>query len=367
MLNPMGTVERRQPRTSMREWLTLRLAVALLLVSSGSTAHEATPTHGDPAARLSPASGATEYWDVTAHFDGAYRLFARFVITNEGPGKQTAAAMGYVVHPDGHFSEFKNGRQKGGWKLSPDHLRIDVASSSLDLRAPVHQLAIDSNKQGVKIDLQFPASETPVSLPGPSTPAFHTDTLQISAPMEGTIWVRGMPAPVRVHGTTALTHAWMDESESKLVQRRIEFVAATPTLALYLSDITTPAGAHHRWVAVERNGKVVYQSADFELALDQAGAATADRKYPIPGHLLIRNGQIALDIRPQRLLLRTNPLDAIPQPFRSFLSLRSAPQRVWADASFHLQLAAGADGAPVITDGQGVLAVNFLNPLPLPN
>ena len=82
-----------------------------------------------------------------------------------------------------------------------------------------------------------------------------------------------MATPVAVRGTTALTHAWMDDSVADVVQQHIEFVGDTPDLAVYLSDITTPAGAHRRWLALERRGAIVYQSADFELLLDQPRAS----------------------------------------------------------------------------------------------
>ncbi len=353
--------------TRPRKWFTLLSGTALLFAACPSTAGEAAPGRGDPAARLSPAPEATEYWNLTARFDGGYRLFAWFGITNEGPGKRMAGALWYLVHPDGRVSEFRNARGQGRWKLSPDHLRIDVASSSLDLRAPVRRLALDTTSQGAKINLEFPAGETP-AWPAPRSSAkFRSDTLQISAPTEGTIWVRGMPAPVAVRGTTALTHAWMDEGVSHVVQRYIEFVASTPDLTVYLSDITTPAGEHRRWLAVERRGAIGYQTTDFELVLGQRGPATADRKYPVPGRLLVRDGRMTLDIRPGRLLLRTNPLDPVPQPFRFLFSLKVEPQWIWADASFHVALAADGEGAPIATDGRGILGVIFVNPMPLRN
>lgn len=363
---PGGTFVRVPSRRLPRLWVPLASGVALLIGAAVSIAGDATPPRSESAARLSTAPAATEYWDLTARFDGGYRLFERFLITNEGPGAQTAAATGCVVLPDGHVSEFKNGRAKGAWKLSPDRLRIDVASSALDLHAPQRTLVIDSTTQAVKITLHFAAGAPPAAGADPPAPAFRSDTLEIAAPIEGTVFVRGMAAPVTVHGTAALVHVSMDERESSLVRRRIEFVGGTPDLALSLSDIMTPSGTHRRWLALQRRGAIAYQSTDFELALGPAAAATAASKYPVPAQLHIRNGEITLDIRLERLLLRANPLDAVPQPFRFLLSRTSAPQRTWADASFHLRLAAGTD-APVEMDGQGILAVNFLSPVPLSN
>jgi hypothetical protein len=353
-----------------RIWFALLPGVSLWLVLAAARAGDQAAGGGDPAARLSSAPQASELWNFTARFDGGYRLFTWFFITNEGPGERNAAAIWYLVHPDGHLAEFRNGRPKGRWKLSPDRRRIDIASSSLDLRGPPCRLAIDSNSQQVKIDLRFPADERPrwSAAARASASKLQADTLRISTPVEGTIWQHGMSLPVVVRGTAALTHAWMNESLPNVVQRRIEFFADEAEPAFYVSDVTTPSGEHRRWLAVERSGAVGYQSSDFEMTLGRVDLADAERGYPIPRRLLVRDRRIVLDIRAQRLLVRRNPLEAIPQPFRFLFSLKIKPQWVWADASFHLQLAPEAEsaGTPLAADGRGILAVTFVNPLSPP-
>lgn len=339
-------------------------AAALLLAARPSIATDAAPGGGGPAARLSSASAATEYWTLTARFDGGYWLFARLGITNEGPGERTAGAVWYLGFPDGRVAEFRNGRSKNWWKVSPDRLRLDIASSSLDLHAPLGRLALDTTSQGAKINLEFAAGDTPVRPAAPTTSAFQTQMLEIAAPIAGTIWVRGMPAAVPVRGTVALTHAWTEESVAATLQRHIEFVAQMSELAVYLSDITTPAGERRRQLVVERGGAVVDESTDVELTLEPNGLVRGDRNYPLPGRLRVHDSRITLDIQPERLLLRTNPLNGIPQPFRFLFSLKAAPQWVWIDASFHLTLVGTAESPLLETDGRGILAVGFVNPLP---
>jgi hypothetical protein len=343
------------------------LGFALVLVAALSASGEASPQRGDPAARLPEAPGASEYWDVIARLDSGYRVFARFMIANEGLGQQTGVGMGHVVLPDGRVMEFRYARRKGEWKLSADRLRLDIASSTLDLHPPVFQFEIDSNTRGIKVHLHFTTTGSAAWADDFSDARYWTDALQLSAPAEGTFWVRGMREPVAVRGTVALTHAWMNENEAAVARRRIEFFGQAPDVALYVSDLMTPAGLHHHWLVVERKGSVVKKTSDFELTLGAATAATAGGKYPVPGQLLIRESGLTADIRPERLLLRTDPLDGVPQPFRFLLSLKSQPQRMWLESSFQLSLVSGADGAPVEEHGQGTLAVDFLNPLPLPN
>lgn len=339
--------------------LGLLAGLILLLVASISAAEAPAAAARDPAARLSSAPAASEYWNLTASFAGGYRLFARFGITNEGPGERTAGALWYLVHPNGRVSEFRNGRSKSRWTLSPDRLYIDVASSTLDLHGPVRRLELDTTSQGARIDLRFPAADIMLST-APPTGRLRSDTLQTSAPIEGTIWERGMVAPVVVHGTTTLTHVWMDDSLPDVLQRHIEFIGAAQDLTVYLSDFTTPSGESGRSLLLQRGGATVFQSTDVELLIDPSDRKDREGNYPLPGRLLAHAGSVALEVRTQRPLHRTNPLAAVPQPFRFLFSLKIDPRFIWADATFRLTLDA-ADGARD-AEGLGILALIFVNP-----
>jgi hypothetical protein len=348
----------------MRGTWFLLVPWALLFGPGSLRAAAADPPRGDPAPRLSSAPHATEYWEVTAHLDGGYRLFTRIGITNEGPGERTAGAIWYLIHPNGHVSRLTNGRTQGNWKLSHDHLRLDIASTTLDLATPVRRLAIDSTSQRAKIDLRFPADSVPASSPDR---AFEVDTLQLATPVQGTILVRDLPAPIAVRGALALTHAWTADKLPKVVQRQIELMADQPAgVAWYVSDVATPGGDSHRWLVVQRGGKTVHQSADFELLLGRANPGISDEAYAVPGQLMIRDDRIAVDVRLERPLLRANPLELVPQPFRLLFELEIAPQWIWADASFHLSFSGATDDASIEADGHCVVAVNFMNSLRLP-
>jgi hypothetical protein len=65
-----------------------------------------------------------------------------------------------------------------------------------------------------------------------------------------------------------------------------------------------------------------------------------------------------------RLLLENDPMGIIPQPFRWLMSLKSRPHRVWIDTPFEVRVATAPVGTPLLLEGTGVAAYNFLNPLP---
>ncbi len=139
-------------RKSRSRFVLLGCVLALL---SSSAASERGST--SPAARVSKGNSSSEYWDAAALFESGHRVFARFSISNEGPGDDTGYAIGQVVFPDGTVVPFTNGRRKGRWQLSEDGLRMEIGSSVLDLRKPVRKLEVDKNTAGIKLFLRFEA------------------------------------------------------------------------------------------------------------------------------------------------------------------------------------------------------------------
>ncbi|MDH5308130.1 MAG: hypothetical protein OEW02_13190, partial [Myxococcales bacterium] len=93
------------------------LALAWLCAASASAGGLAESV--DPSARLPGGSAASEYWDLVAHFSAGHRVYARFQITNEGPGERNGLAFGHVIFPDGSVTPFQNGRRRDRWTLGP--------------------------------------------------------------------------------------------------------------------------------------------------------------------------------------------------------------------------------------------------------
>ena len=311
------------------------------------------PTLG---ARLSDAAEAMEYWDVAAQLDSGHRLFARFLITNEGPGAHTAAAVGHLVLPDGTVTPIKYGRTRDGWQLSPDRRRLKIASAVLDLSQPLWQVEIDSDTYGFKVRLQLSRAAVPVStepLPG----AYWVDVVT-PTPARGTVWLRGMAAPLTVEGTVALTHTRMERNEADLVQRRAELFARAGDLGVYLADLTLADGRQRGTLIVCDNTGVRYRSDDLPVSLAAPLTAPGDPAYPVPARWQFGRPEAGGTVRLEREWLRWAPLDIVPQPFRFLLSLRAEPQLVWADAELDLDLAAdGASGAAKVRGGHGTALV----------
>jgi hypothetical protein len=333
-------------------------AVAVLLAPLAAMA----VVRGDGLSHLSDGESASEYWDIVAHFDSNHHLFARFLITNEGPGNRTAIATWQLIDPNGKQTEFRNGRRKKRWTLSPGGDRIEIGSSVFDQSGPMHRLEYDSTKRGIRVAFQY-APKGPVAWPRSADDRYPFDLLELTTPVTGTIWLEGMNETASVNGTISITHTWMEESEADLTLRRIDFASTGDGPAVFLSDWTTPSGARERWLVAARDGEVLVQTTDFQLTF-VGPQSTSSEGYPTHIELQISGSGIEGTIQSQSILAEINPLEAIPQPFRFLLSFKLRPHRVWARASFEVRLRSGKDTPETVLKGSGVKTITYTNPLP---
>jgi len=318
---------------------------------------------GDRLSHLGDSDTASEYWDITAHFDSGHHLFTRFLITNEGPGDRTAIATWQLIDPNGKRTEFRNGRRKQRWTLSPKGDRIEIGSSIFDQSAAEHRLEYDSTKRGIRVAFQYsPAG--PVGWPESAADPYPFDLLELGTPVTGTIWLEEMDETASVRGTIAISHTWMEDNEADLALRRIEFSSTDGSEpSIYLTDRMTPSGERERWLVVARNGKLLYQTRDFELELANS-PSDQSREYPTPAELRISGSGLEGVIQIGPRLADINPLEAIPQPFRFLLSFKLRPHRVWARASFMVKLLVGQDTPETVLKGSGIATVTYTNPSP---
>ncbi len=338
------------------------LWLSLLLVATAAASEERI----DATARMSTADSASEYWDLTAIFDTGHRVIGRFLITNEGPGNHSAVAVGHVVLPDGQAVKFRNGRRRARWKLDEKRSRIDIGSSLLDLQGPTRIFEYDNEKRGLKIRFTIEADET-IRRAGAAGPGgYQVDLLDLSARAEGTLWTRGMDAPVALSGRAALTHTWMDESEARLALRRFDFVSLEEGAAVLFYDLTTSGGKRLSWLVIEKAGQILYESEDLEVSLRGVLPQWSEPRYPLPAVLQLHNSELDGRIELGRILVQHEPLEDLPQPLRFLLSFRTRPKRVWTDSPFEVKVNSGSDRSYLRVRGTGIASVTYLNPLPSP-
>lgn len=357
----------KRPRARLRNGhraavLAIPLSLAAAALAAASASQDPATSGVDPAARMAERGSASEYWDLVALLESNYRVFARFMITNRGPGTRTALAIGHLVQPDGTAVPFQNGRRWGRWKLGPEGLRMEIGSSLLDLRGPVRRFEVDKRKKGIQIRLDYPPGQPRAVRRGRGPGDYAVDLLELAEPVEGSVWVAGMAEPLAVRGTIAVTHTWMGERETDLALRRIDVLSLDREAGLFLTEVTAPGGARSTWLIVRDRSQFIFESGDFELWEEPPASPGGDPDYPIPGALKLRGPKVEGEIRMGGVLAQHDPLEALPKPFRLLLSFGMRPRRAWTDALLEVRVDAGADRPALQVRGSGIASVTYLNP-----
>jgi phosphatidylglycerophosphate synthase len=358
--------ERRAGRI-VAPWYTAASPARVLLLGLALLAVPATALAAEPArdplqasrARLGESELAMEQWDLTARLDSGHVVLLQVLVTNLGVGDRNVAVTGHVVGPDGALLQYRTGKREGDWSLSPDGLRVKVGKTTFDQSASPPRLRVQRKK--LKLDLAFPRGLAGGRSAAPARGAlardgYVLDLVQAEAPVEGALWTEGMAEPLAVRGTAALTHRSMDDLESRLVQRRLELVAWSGDVALYLLDVLRPNGGTERWLVVRRGAETLVESASVEV--DWRGAPARADGFGVPREVRFRAAGTTGRARFERELLRYEPLGDIPTPIRILVSMATQPRRTWSDAAVELTLGSGA--VPL----RGVGDVTFLNPVP---
>jgi hypothetical protein len=368
------------------------------------------------------ASDASQYWDLTVDLENDYRVFARFQITNQGPGENNATAIGHVVAPNGKATKFRNGRLESGWTLSKDRLDLDVGKSHFDMHLPRYSLRV--NKSDVRIRLAF-APNALLRAPSRVTGKRYTvDLLALGAAAKGTLRLGSKSNPeMPVTGFAALTHTIAKKDETDLARRRIELVSQRGTHPLYVVQFLDDDQDKTSWAAwleprcdpafdpkpfpdvkpasgetdtrkaesaLRRCIRVIHSSLKIEVEGRRATKGRGKRgekdPYWIPprfrvttsvprmtstppaaptGPVNALDGQVTTGAR----LLKYKALDDLPGPIRFLARLSTRPMRVWSVASFDVTLPPSLDSEPKsiqTIQSPGVAIVSFLNPVTRP-
>jgi hypothetical protein len=316
----------------------------------------------EPGARLPSGSAASEYWDLAAHFASGHRVYARFLITNEGPGERNGVAIGHVITPGGVAVEFRNGRLEDRWTLGSQGRRLEIGSSLLDLSSSTRQLQITKKRKGVRLLLDWATDASGIRMPRPEGSAYHVDMLNLGTPIAGSLWARGMEAPIAVEGRVALFHTWIEKNENKVALRRIDVVTLEGDTTYFLSDLTSPDGERWQSAAIAGpGGSIAVTHTDAPAPL---GEPTSRDDYPIPARIPVALPVLSGSITLGEPFLRLDPLDALPLAVRMVYSFRARPHRIWVDARVDLAPKRAAEGAAIAFEGAGVAALTFLDSLP---
>ena len=332
----------------------IALALALCALAAGARADTL-----EAGLRLPDGDSAWEAYELVAVLDHGFRVTARFMVTNEGPGRHSAVNFGHVVRPGAAPVPFQNGRREGKWRLAPDGRRIEIGSSVLVLGGGVRHFEVDNDKRGIKVFLDWEPSSSARSAPE-LVPGYRIDLLELATPVRASIQVGDMTAPRVLKGTLALARSRAPVSEVDLVQRRSDVVGVEPGSPFYLVALTPPKGVlPEAWLSLG-TGPDASSRADVR----SEGAPVGPEGYALPKEWRLSGPDWSGSLTLGDSMLEVDPLGALPTFLRMVYSLRGRPHRSWIDAHFELSLATGPGQPARRLSGTAIAVLTFLDRLP---
>lgn len=298
------------------------------------------------------------YWDLTAAFDTGDRLYARVLVTNEGPGEHSALGLGHWIDPDGEVTELRNGRREGRWQLEADGRRVHIGSTVLDRSERTVRFEVDNDKRGVKVHLAFgPALEPPGRPALDGAYAVTVEALGVSA--AGTVWRDGMPAPRSVRGWASLVRTRHGACERDLTARRLDLHLRGSRGSVLLIHQLRPDGTSRAWLGWRELEGPLRSATDLEVDVDfepsgspPAPSAVRWSGPAVEGQAVLKSPHLSIE-----------PVDALPRLMQMLYSFRSRPRRLWTDAEGRLRLKTDPGIAVLSLDGPGIASATYLRPV----
>lgn len=294
----------------------------------------------DPAAQLLDGNEASEAWTLYIELESGHRITQRFLVTNSGPGKHNAVAVGHLSEPGRAPYRFENGRRRSRWTLSDDGLFFDIAASHLDLHRPKGELRITKDDIEIRLFFDFAGHDPSARIPEAQLPAgYQIELLAVGAPTRGSIQAPWMAEAIETRGHTWLVHAWTDDEEAALLARRVEVFGRDDKTSFYGIQLRGRGDWESAWIlALDHDRRVIESSINVPARWSEGGARPGSQNYPTPSGFEIAGEAISGSITLGPDWLRYDPLEVIPLPFRWLIRRKSKPREVWADAQIGVRL-----------------------------
>ncbi len=321
------------------------------------------------APRFLKGGGAWESWDYIFGFPAGYFLFARFQISNLGPGSHRGLAVGMIVSPDGRFTLIKNGRKKKQWsqEIDEEGVTIRIAKHTFRLSPAVHQLEM-KNSRGRLFVQSRPVAKLFRPSNQPMAGEKKSETVVLAPRLQGQATIQHPKEKAIDLGTGygTLIYNASEIAEHKLAVSQFQFHTFEGDVQFSFVESTAPTGSQPRRKAllyVWKGGRVVHRSTQFTRRY--TGLRKEDKKprYPIPSGFEIseKSGSVSLTGSTRlRLVQRYDWLDGLDSAIVRFIVKQfSHPVQYLFIGDYRFELDLG-DG-PELYEGKGVASIQILN------
>jgi hypothetical protein len=117
-------------------------------------------------------------------------------------------------------------------------------------------------------------------------------------------------------------------------------------------------------LSVERDGEPILNVTEVTISHGDERTEELGAGYPVPRQLVLSAKGISGVIHLNQMLVRHEPLQDLPLPFRFLLSSAAHPQRVWMESRFEVRIEQSPSSKSLQAQGSGITSLTFTNPLP---
>jgi hypothetical protein len=314
----------------------------------------------------------TEYWTHAFVFKSGHVLFARFVVTNLGPGDNKGAVQAHLITPDGEVHTFIDGRRDRSWSYSTERLDMKLAKHALSGDGKSFQMRL-GNDEGATVDLAISNAIDGYRVGRILYGGGKQDYLDFTvtsprATAKGTFSAGGKS--VDLDGVGYADHLYTNYAQHKQCSSWITFAGFTDDLTVNLTNVvTTKAFGFRRvpFLAVGRAGAIAFTANKVSVSQSRFWRDRKSKaKYRVPRLLRISaKGPKAGDVVRVRAVVkrRLHRFDILGglAPFERFVVERIAkPMQYRFLADFTIEGQVG--GEKIKGEGQGLIEVIHINP-----
>lgn len=293
-----------------RAWMAGTVAALAMAAALPAEADPLTPFSGPPQAvtlqDVLPHNGASEnqgnefyseWWSFIFRLDGGYRAYVQFLVTNMGPGDDKAAVSSNFRPPNEDGNSDRSDFDSGKWSSAKDKLDLKFGPNTLS--GPLDGLKIHVENESYTADYTL-TNIAPPWKPGNGKAQYGKNPgayyqFQLMAPVarvEGTVTTHDDGTVHKVKGLVHADHQVASIGMHEQAQRWARFRSIGDKTTFVLTNLQTPeafGGAPIRFAVLFQDGKVAFQSWDFDLKESDVWADPQKAGYASPRLLEIKS------------------------------------------------------------------------------
>lgn len=294
----------------------------------------------------------SEWWSFVFVLEDGYGAYAQFVISNLGPGDGKAAVRTDLNLPEGVSFQESDEFEYGKWSYAEDGFELRFGENTVS--GPLDSLVVRLKNKSFEAEYRL-KNVFPPWKPGNGRVQYGDSpsryyAIHLIAPvarMEGTVRVAGEDRTRRVRGLMYVDHSVATIGMHEQAKRWVRFRSVNPDTALFVTHIQPPdryGDQAAQYAVLFREGRVVFQTLDFQMKLGDIRADPEKAGYAAPWLVEVSgssgaagsNGseRIRIAIKATKMTGREDYLETAGAAKRFVLSKFAKPIMYYFDAAF---------------------------------